>query len=227
MSWVFLAGVPKRVKDIYDTLAAVTFSNLDTTVSSRASSTEVAKAADWTSALATKLNTNCDTTISGVNTNVGQVYEAPVSLQTAGPQNTTVGLYNDITSAYQVGCLYDSTSATSGYDTHLSDSGRGFLTYLLIAFRNASGSTAYNYGARITWDGSTGNAFSNVGYSIPASAYRILCFAGLGGVQLGTTMGVGFIPGTPMRYTSQITIESYGSNANVQRKVLYAYVPTS
>lgn len=67
MSMAYFAGIPGKIKVLLDRVTATRAANLDkldATVSTRSTSTEVAKAATWTQALADKINLNLDKKVS-------------------------------------------------------------------------------------------------------------------------------------------------------------------
>lgn len=71
MSMAALIAIPGKVKTLLDRVTQIRADNLDrldATVSSRASSTEVAKAATWSNALALLITTNLDQKVSSAGT---------------------------------------------------------------------------------------------------------------------------------------------------------------
>ena len=228
MSIPFFAGVPYKLKQIKDLLDGVTFGNLDITVSSRMAATDGATKADgWDSTLASKLDTNVDATISSVNTKIDQVLEAPVSLISPGAVTIPSAAWTEVSASDTPAPFTTRYSYGGGsYGTALNETGRGFVSFIAMFFNN-TGLSSRTVGARITLDGSTGNAFNNISYSVIAGTQACLMFHGLGGCSFDNTDLKNWTMGVPLRYLSSLKIETYTSNADTDAYVFYCYTPTS
>ena len=191
-----------------DNLASVT-------LSSRASSAEVAKAASYTSGRATNLD-NLDVASSTL--------DEPPTGTTALSLAAAVGAWNENYITKVLGMTSSGPVTTSGYHSHVDITGSGYITFCFIVARNTHGSTTYNYGARITVDSDT--FYTSTTIPLAAGAYGILAFTAFGAPVINSSYEAVGAQRSNTRYRTDFELESYGQNTSMERKLYYGYYPT-
>lgn len=227
-----LFSLPTDVETLLDRLTSTRAGYLDNlasvTLSSRASSTEVAKAASWTSALATKLNTNVDVTLSSIDTKIDAINTVP-TVVTGNNVSTTSAVWADMASSTQLPLPFAQrgTSSAAGWAT-LYDSGtatEGYCDLIFFVVRNSAGGSR-EFDWRVSYDGSY--VYNPAAFDMSGGTYWFFMMSGHGGFYLSDSgVPISYAPGMKNFFTDRLLIESYGETTDVQRYGFYNVVRTA